>query len=100
MMPHPSRSLQEIENQARRLRTGHGLVASQADRSAAAELLGPAAGAPTFAQQLAALDGGAGANRQAPEGSEDFGSVQEYMDNFTRKAINHAMQVCLQGFCR
>ena len=94
MVPHPARSLQEIENQARQLRTGHGLVASQAERTAATDLLGAGTSAPAFTQQLAQIDSGAKGQQQASIDDENFGSVQEYMDRFMRNAINHAMQVC------
>jgi hypothetical protein len=92
MIPRPQRTLAEIEAQARQLRDGGPIVSSQAERTAAAGLLSAEMDTSGLTQRLVEFQVEAGAEEQFSP--EDAVSVHDYMDAFTRNAINKAMQVC------
>ena len=91
LVPRPQRTLPEIEAQARQLRTGMGLVSSQAERSAASGLLDGAMDTSALTQRLVGFQVEPGPDEEGD--AEEAQSVQEYMENLTRKAVNKAMQV-------
>ena len=89
MVPRPQRTLAEIGAQANAVHGG----AAWAERPAAAALLSSAMDTAGMSQrlgefQVAAAAGAPGAGARP----EDAASVQEFLDAFTRNAVNAAMQ--------